>query len=1151
VNNGPLHSNTVSPSEENVGRREAFARKSSMKRPLCVLIVEDCPDDTQLLLNELEREGFAPDWKRVQTEEEYLAHLGPHLDLVLSDHTLPGFSAPRALSLLRARGLEVPFIIVSGTIGEEVAVTTMRQGATDYVLKDRMKRLGAAVDHALEQARLARQRQEAEDALHSTHAQLRQLLDHSPAVIYALRCEGENYTPHLVSENITSLLGFTVSETLRADWWPGQLHVEDRQRAFASMAEILAKGTSTTEYRVHHKDGSVRWVEDKRRLVSDASGGPKEIVGIWTDITEKKRAEEVLAGAFDRERQARQAASARDLIVGIVSVVAIFALAYWLKIFTGPLELLVKYKETALDDLFGTLFVLSPLVFWFGYRRWKDSGAIILERQASARDRRIISQDWIGKLRSNIVKELAGLLILGVLMVVVGDYFDAFAKPFTLLWRYQDTVMDELIGTIVVLTIAAVPAASLFAYRRWFDIKSEAGEEQRTTLALQTLLAELDQRVQRGATDLAKTNEALRIKIAEHKRNGDVLRESERRFREMLENLEMIAMTLDKDGTVTFCNDYLLKVTGWRREEVIGSNWFSRFLPDNPQAKALFLETVENGNIPRHQENPILTRNGKLREIVWNNTMLRGTAGNFIGMASIGRDETERNRAEHALRDSEQRFRSFMQHSPIAGWIVDADGRFYYVSPGFERMFNQNADNLTGRTINDVYLPEVAAQYMANNDIVLREQRVLEAAEAAARPDGSMGEFMVVKFPMDGPEGKVLVGGIALDVTERKQLEQQFLRAQRMESIGTLAGGIAHDLNNSLGPILMSLDVLRMKFPDPDSRELLDLIQSSAQRSADMVRQVLSFGRGIEGRKMAVQVKHLLREIEKIVNDTFLKNIQVRADFPRDLCTVVGDPTQLHQVLLNLCVNARDAMPQGGLLSISAENLTLDAQYAALNPEAKPGRYVLIRVEDSGTGIPPEILEKIFDPFFTTKEVGKGTGLGLYTSLGIVKSHGGFVRVSSEVNQGTRFQVYIPADAAEVAEAASTETTLPRGAGETVLVVDDERIVREITRQTLETFGYRVVLACDGAEAVGKIASDGKNISVVVTDIAMPVMDGAAMIQVLRRFNPRLPVIVTSGQASKEQLAKIGGLEEKHVLAKPYTAEELLKTLKAALGQAR
>jgi CheY-like chemotaxis protein len=212
---------------------------------------------------------------------------------------------------------------------------------------------------------------------------------------------------------------------------------------------------------------------------------------------------------------------------------------------------------------------------------------------------------------------------------------------------------------------------------------------------------------------------------------------------------------------------------------------------------------------------------------------------------------------------------------------------------------------------------------------------------------------------------------------------------------------------------------------------------------------------------------------------------------------------------------------------------------------------VLIRVEDSGTGIPPEILEKIFDPFFTTKEVGKGTGLGLYTSLGIIKSHGGFVRVTSELNHGTRFQVYIPAETAEATEAATTGTTLPRGAGETVLVVDDERNVREITRQTLETFGYRVVLACDGAEAIGKIASSGKSISVVVTDIAMPVMDGAAMIQVLRRFNPRLPVIVTSGQATREQLAKIGGLEEKRVLAKPYTAEDLLKKLKEALHQPR
>ncbi len=385
-----------------------------------------------------------------------------------------------------------------------------------------------------------------------------------------------------------------------------------------------------------------------------------------------------------------------------------------------------------------------------------------------------------------------------------------------------------------------------------------------------------------------------------------------------------------------------------------------------------------------------------------------------------------------------------------------------------------------------------------------------------------------------------------IDLTERKKLEQQFLRAQRMESIGTLAGGIAHDLNNVLSPIMMSLEVLKMRFPDAESGNLLDILSTSVQRGADMVRQVLSFARGVEGRRMEVQIRHLVQDMEKTVRDTFLKTIEMRTVLPHDLWTVMGDPTQLHQVLMNLCVNARDAMPHGGRLTISAENLMLDAHYASLNPEAKPGPYVFIQVEDTGSGIPPGILEKIFDPFFTTKEVGKGTGLGLSTSLAIIKSHGGFMRVYSEMGIGTKFHINLPART-EASAAAATEIAaeLPRGHGELILVVDDEASVRQITQQTLEAFGYRVIIASDGSEAVAIYATRRAEISVVLTDMTMPVMDGLATIQVLRKINPAVRIIAASGLSANSQLAGFG---VRHFLPKPYTAEALLKVLREVLS---
>lgn len=333
---------------------------------------------------------------------------------------------------------------------------------------------------------------------------------------------------------------------------------------------------------------------------------------------------------------------------------------------------------------------------------------------------------------------------------------------------------------------------------------------------------------------------------------------------------------------------------------------------------------------------------------------------------------------------------------------------------------------------------------------------------------------------------------------------------------------------------------------------MLNVVSSSAKRGADMVRQVLSFARGMEGRRMEVEVKHLIGDIEKIANETFLKHISVRTSIPCGLWTVIGDPTQLHQVLLNLCVNARDAMTGGGVLSISAQNLNVDAQYAALNLEAKAGPYVLIQVQDTGTGIPPEIVEKIFDPFFTTKDVGQGTGLGLSTSLAIVKGHGGFVRVHSRPGTGTSFKVFLPGRAGSRADAiAERASELPRGHGELILVVDDELSVRGITQQTLEAFGYRVLLANDGAEAVAIYAERRAEIDAILTDMTMPNMDGAAAIQLLRQFNPDVIIIATSGLSSHNQTAEATRLGVKKFLAKPYTAETLLKSLREVLHPPR
>jgi CheY-like chemotaxis protein len=347
---------------------------------------------------------------------------------------------------------------------------------------------------------------------------------------------------------------------------------------------------------------------------------------------------------------------------------------------------------------------------------------------------------------------------------------------------------------------------------------------------------------------------------------------------------------------------------------------------------------------------------------------------------------------------------------------------------------------------------------------------------------------------------------------------------------------------------MMAIEVLRSKIADPGGQYILNTIETSAKRGADIVRQVLAFGRGVEGDRILVQLKHIVIEVVRIAGQTFPKSIDIRTDIPRDLWTVSADPTQMHQVLLNMLVNARDAMPNGGALTISAENTTLDESYSRMHLEAKPGTYVSLAIADSGTGIPADIREKIFEPFFTTKEIGMGTGLGLSTTLAIVRSHKGFINVYSEVGKGTTFRIYIPATGTgSGAAAAGDQADLPTGKGELILIIDDEAAIREITSETLQAYGYKAMTASDGAEGVALFAENKGRIKVVITDIMMPVMDGTAAILALKKMNPDVKIIAASGLTTRGQIKTPSNYNVQAFLTKPYTAEKLLRALATVL----
>jgi two-component system, cell cycle sensor histidine kinase and response regulator CckA len=515
------------------------------------------------------------------------------------------------------------------------------------------------------------------------------------------------------------------------------------------------------------------------------------------------------------------------------------------------------------------------------------------------------------------------------------------------------------------------------------------------------------------------------------------------------------------------------------------------------------------------------------------------------------REASERQKrldAEQALRESEERFRQLAENiTESVFWMSDPTAReMFYVSPAYERIWGRTCASLYANFME--WIEAIHPEDRERIQTSFFEQSLLgnyDQEYRILRPDGSSRWIRDRGFPIKDRVGlPYRVVGIAEDITARKLTEAALRRTERLESLGTLTSGIAHDLNNVLTPIMGIVQLLPLKISnlDESTRGLLQILNDSTRRGADLVKQILSFTQGSQSKPTTTQVRDLVLEIAKIIHQVFPKNIELEIDLHPDLWTIEADSTMLHQLLMNLCVNARDALPNGGELSITARNFQIDESYARMHLEAQVGAYIAIAIADTGTGIAPEILDRIFDPFFTTKEIGKGTGLGLSTAIGIVKSHHGFINVDSEVGKGTQFQVYLPATATSPVTPV-TKATLPSGQGELILVVDDEVAIQEITKATLETYGYRVMTASDGIEAIALYAEHKQEIAFVLLDMMMPLLDSATIIRTLSQLDPQVQIIAMSGLATNETVKKTidGGVRA--FLAKPFTASELLQLL--------
>ncbi len=497
--------------------------------------------------------------------------------------------------------------------------------------------------------------------------------------------------------------------------------------------------------------------------------------------------------------------------------------------------------------------------------------------------------------------------------------------------------------------------------------------------------------------------------------------------------------------------------------------------------------------------------------------------------------------------------RSALEAAANAIVITNREGIIRWVNPAFTELTGYSRQEAVGRKTSILKSGKHDAAFYGRLWDTLLRGEVWRGAITNKRKDGALYEEEMTLTPVRSAQGKIEhFIAIKQDITERKQLEAQFLRVQRIQSIGLLAGGVAHDLNNVLAPLMMALPLLRENLIPEQRDKILDTVEHSLRRGAGIVQQVLAFARGVDVQRSLIQVRHIIKDLTRITEETLPKDIRISISAPVDLWAIEADPTQIHQVLLNLVVNGRDAMPSGGQLSVTARNVELREKREFLNLSAKPGPYVSVSVSDTGAGITPDVLEHMFEPFFTTKPSGRGTGLGLSTVLGIVKSHNGLIEVRSRPGAGSIFTIYLPAPAkATVPEKPAAPAEVARGNGETILVVDDETSILRVLQSALEANNYRVFTAKDGAQAVARFGEHADKIKLVLTDIMMPNMDGLTLTRALKAAAPGLRVAAITGllqpTGEPDRTEDLRALGVKVFLRKPFETGELLNQIAEAL----
>ena len=1011
--------------------------------PLRLLILEDRRSDEKLIVRELRDSGFDPEWTRVETEQEFRAQLSPDLDVILSDFSLPTFDALQALKLTREAGLETPFIVVSGSIGEHVAVDLMKQGATDYLLKDRLGRLGPAVQNALEQTRLREDKKKAEDARRSSEALFHKLVDNSLVGIQILQ-EGKYV---FANSQIAEIFGYTPDELLALDSWEQVVAPDDLSMVKDQVTRRLSGEIPHHHYffRGRRKDGTIVDIEIRSTRI-EVQGQPA-VLGMLVDITDLKRAE------LEMQRTA-------DLLR---------AVAEW-----TPDAIFVKDRDGRylLFNPAASRFVGRPVEQVLG----KDDTALFDSASAEtvmARDRHVMAS--------------------GV------------------------TETDE-----EVLTAAGVT-------RVFLATKAPYHDERGNVMGVIGISRDITEK---------KRAEAERDHLLE-------------RLRLQIERLPLGCLLTDSEFKIVDWNPAAQRIFEYSKREVLGMGPpFEKFVPAGAW-KADLTERIRSGDMSANSVSENLTKSGRVIICEWNNTPLFDADGQFIGMVSVAQDITERRDAEQRLRLRDRAIQAVTQGILITDPSLP-DNPVIYVSPSFEQLTGYTTAEVVGRNCRFLQGAGTDPETVSRIRAAVRQGESCKVELLNYRKDGVPFWNELSISPVRDDEGRVthFVGSQA-DVTARRKLEEQLRQVQKMEAVGRLAGGVAHDFNNLLTIINGYSELILDGLTKDDAlTELVQQIQHAGERAAALTRQLLAFSRKQMLKPVVLDLNVLVHDMEKMVRRLISEDIQLVMDLHPDLSRIHADRGQVEQVLLNLILNARDAMPDGGSLSVETQNVILDATYAATHSDVLPGSHVALIVCDTGCGIDKAIQARIFEPFFTTKDADKGTGLGLSTVYGIVKQSNGHIDVYSEPGLGTTFKIYLPVYTDDVAhEAVEAQPAAIRNGTEHILLVEDEEGVRRLTAQILRSSGYRVIEAANGSDGLKLIAEGDHEIDLLITDVVMPVMGGRQLTESVREKLPGVKVLFVSGY-TEDSIIRHGILSsEAEFLQKPFTAIALKTKVRELLDR--